>query len=820
MKKLVFIAILFLSCQSIFAQKSSLSKAEIEEYSEQIKMMVKYLEETFSFIGNPETTAQEKDVIFKESYAKIFMNDEVQIEDDLDDRRSTYINKDVQAYLKDIDFFFKDITFTFKIDEIKPQANENGDTFFKVKMIRTIVGHNIAGDTVNNTCQRFMEINIDQSKKDLKIASIYTTKQNVTEELRIWWNRMPAAWKKYFGEKQYLPDSTEIKTIAHIYRDSIVVVDDNLAERTIACDMPKLYAKLTSFTKTTDIDISRNESIHTLEPLYELSGLQNLDCSFTDVDDISPIRNLNKINKLDIGNTAITNISDLRYTNEIKVLKADNLRLNDIGIIELYHQLTNLSLSNTDVEDISVFNDSELSNSLHYLNLSNTNISDLTPIGNLENLQSLIIDDTQVTDLSPLANLIKLNELQCRNTKVSDLMPLKDLTHLVRIFCDNTLIDSEKADKFRKENNNVMVIYETKALQDWWDGLPKIWKEVFATQNETDINPGPEDLHVIISMKKLKLDQRFADVKPVERLTNLESLTLNNTKVTDLAPLHGLHNLKYLHLTNTKIKDLTPLENISSMLKIFIENTQVSDLTPLCNMKNLRLVKADNSKVKTEQVLKLKSAVPNVTVLYQTKTLEKWWNTLDENWKNIFKNIVETDTNPKAEQLQAIADIEEINIDTRIVITSLEPLKTIIFLKKLSINDNHITDLSPLGDLRFLTELHIDGNAISDLFALADVTTLEVLSIENTSILDLNPLEKMANLKMLDISNTNIKNIKVLSQCTSLEELNIANTNIRSLAPVAELSSLKYIKAIGSKVKAKEINALRSSRPELNIIYH
>ena len=190
MKRLVLFAIFLLTCSGAFAQKSSLSKAEINEYSEQIRMMVKYMEDTFSFIGNPDATAQEKDVIFKESYAKIFLNDEVQIEDDLDDSRSTFINKDVQAYLKDIDFFFQDITFTFKIDEIKPQVNGNGNTYFKVTMMRTIAGHNIVGDTINNTCKRFMEVNIDPSKKDLKIASMYTTKPNETEELRAWWNRI------------------------------------------------------------------------------------------------------------------------------------------------------------------------------------------------------------------------------------------------------------------------------------------------------------------------------------------------------------------------------------------------------------------------------------------------------------------------------------------------------------------------------------------------------------------------------------------------------------------------------------------------------
>lgn len=839
MKKLVFIAILFFFCQNIFAQKTDLSKEEIAEYTEQIQMMVKYMEETFSFIGDPEATAQEKDIVFKESYAKIFVDDEVQIEDDLDDSRSTYINKDVQAYLKDIDFFFKDITFTFKINDIKPQTNEKGDTYFKVTMMRTIAGHNIVGDTVNNTCNRFMEVNIDPSKKDLKIASMYTTKPNETEELRTWWNRMPAAWKMYFGENQYLPDSIEMQTIVHIYRETIVVVNDSLEESTINCDMQKLYEKLIAYTKTTDINVSGNKLINTLDPLYELSDLQSLDCSNTNVDDISPIRNLNKINKLDISNTAITNISDLRYTNNIKVFKADNVKLDDIEIIGLYHQLTNLSLSNTNVDSIAVLENCEmltdldisgtkvttldsivLPQSLRCLNLSDTEISDLTPISNLENLQQLIIDNTAVTDLTPVANLSRLNELQCRNTSISDLMPLKDMTNLVRIYCDNTLIDSEKADEFRNVNSDVMVIYETKALQDWWESLPAPWKFAFVTQNGTNIDPSPEELHVIISMKSLVLDSLFVDAKPIERLTNLERLDISGTRIHDLTPLHALHNLKYLNVRQTNIKTLAPIENLSNLVEINIENTGISDLMPLHRMKNLTLVRAEGTRVNSEQVFALKKNVPGVMVIYQTDDLHNWWNTLDSEWREIFRDIVAMDTNPTAEQLEAVADIEDIVIDTKTVIASLEPLTKLMFLKNLSITDNHITDLSPLSEMRMLKELHIDGNAITDLFALTNVTTIEVLSIENTRIVDLNPLANMPGLRVLDIANTHVKNIKMLAKCEALEELNIANTNVKSLAPVKNIASLRYIKALGSKVKAKEINALREARPELNIIYH
>ena len=839
MKKLLFIAILLLFCQGANAQKSNLSKAELDEYSQQIQAMVKYLEETFTFIGDPENTAQEKDIIFKESYTKIFRDDEVQIEDDLDDNRSTNINKDVQAYLKDIDFFFKDVAFTLKVEDIKPQTNENGETYFKVTMMRTIVGHNIVGDTVNSTIKRYMEINVDRSKKELKIASIYTTKPNETEELRVWWNRMPTVWKMYLGEDWYILDTIEMADIIHIYRDSIVIVNDSLMESTIACDMPALYEKLTEITRITDVDVNGNKNITTLDPLIELSELQNLDCSNTNIEDISPIRNLNKINTLDISNTFVSDISDLRYANNIKVLNAENIRLNDIEIIGLYGQLTNLSISGTDVFDISILENCDqlvdlnisgtkvtsldsivLPTSIRFLNISNTDIDDISSIANLENLQVLIIDNTNITDLSPLANFSKLNELQCRNTGVSDIMVLKDLQNLVRIYCDNTLIDSEKAESFRRENRRTIVIYETKALQDWWNRLHISWKKAFAAQNNTDLDPSPEELHNIICMKSLTLDHSFLDAMPIERLTNLEELNIEGSKITDLSPLHTLHNLRYLNIKNTKVTDLTPLGDLTNLQEINMENTNVSKLEHLCNLSKLVKINAENTKVNSEQVVKLRLAQPGVLVIYQTDELRNWWNTLDNNWREVFRNTIDIDTNPKAEQLQAIANIEELTVDPRIVITNLEPLTKLLFLKKLIINDNHITDLSPLSDSHQLRELNIDGNAISDLSVLNNHKSLEVLSIENTKVVDINVLENMKDLRILNISNTNIKNIKMLSTCTSLEELYIANTNVKTLSPVSKIETLRYIKAFNTKIKTKEINSLRAKRPDINIVYH
>lgn len=844
MKKILLFSVAMFLCFNIFAQKKgSQSDKSMEEYKGQINVMVKYLEDTFSFIGDPENTTQEKDIIFRESYLKIFQNEDVQIEDDLDQNRRTSINKDIQAYLKDIDFFFKDIKFSFKIEKIEAKTNDNNNTYFLVTTMRTMNGHNISGDTVSDRRKRFMEINLDPFKKQLKVASMYTTKPNVTEELRNWWNKMPLAWKQYFGENNFIFDTIEIKNLSHIYLDSIVISNfdgENTSEKSIAADMSVVYSALSALSKTTDIDISYNTGIHSLDPLLEMSDILVLDCSNTDIYDISPIRNLSKIRNLNISNTLIDDISSLKYNSDMMVFKADNTKLTDIETVSNFNQLTVLSLAGNAISNITPINscgqlthldisgtqvkslDSVMiSSNLHYLNISNTEISDLTPIQHLEELQGLNLDYSRVTDLSPLANMNKLNEVQCSNTNVSDIMPLKDIPNLVRIYCDNTNINSKKAGEFYKANDKVMVIYETATLKTWWDELPIYWKKAFMKQTNIGVEPTKEELHSLIQIKSLEVDPAIQDATPISRLTNLESLNIANSKIIDIESFKGLLNLKNLQMQNTKVKDLKALENLGNLQELNIENTPITDLAPLQNSNNILMVKAEGSKVNDSTVYNLKVAQPQVTVVYQTRKLELWWKTLNQNWRDIFKEYVSVDSNPKPEQLQQVADITEINVDSnKNTVTSLEPLAKLHFIKRLIVNDNQLTDLSPLAGKRHLEELSVSGNAIDNILALADVTTLKSLALENTLVTDISVLGNMLDLEILNIAGTSVKNIKALVNCTKLEELNIANSPIKSLAPVMNTKTLKHVKAFNTKVKKKDVDTLRSTHRDINIVYY
>jgi Leucine-rich repeat (LRR) protein len=425
-----------------------------------------------------------------------------------------------------------------------------------------------------------------------------------------------------------------------------------------------------------------------------------------------------------------------------------------------------------------------------------------------------------VTDLAPLNNLDGLNEINFSNTQISDLMPLDKMSRLSKIYCDNSLVDKKMTDTFMSSNPNVLVIYETKALELWWNALPSFWKDLLTDQAMTSKRPTKEELHSIINIRNLKVNHFIQDAEPISRLTNIEFLDMSDSKIDDLSPLYGLHNLKSLNVKNTVVSDLSALSNLKNLKELNIENTDVKSLKPLYDLSNLSIIYADGSKINRDEVIGLKKQQRQLTVVYQTDELKMWWGNLDLSWREIFNSHLLCDSNPTAEQLQSIIDIEEVIVNPDNVVYSLEPLRQMAFLKKLIINNNQIQDLTPLSDKEYLEVLSVSGNPVDNIIPLANSHSLKNLNIENTPVSDLTPIASLKNIKVLNIGGTSVRNLKPLADYQSLEDLSIVNTYIKSVVPLENLTSLKHLKAYKTKIKNKHIELLKQKFPDLNVIYY
>lgn len=196
-----------LSAQNTTAPKDKAQKEldaqEVEAFQKQAEQLVKFMEFSFNTLGSSKAEYRDKDIIINQSYLKYFRDAKVQIEDDLVGQRDVVTNKDVQAYLKDIDFFFKEATFKFTIEEITREVNDSGEPFFKIKTSRNLSGTTVDGKAVNENRARYIEVNLDQASRDLKIVSMYTTRSSEELEIIAWWNNLQPVWKDFSQEKHF-----------------------------------------------------------------------------------------------------------------------------------------------------------------------------------------------------------------------------------------------------------------------------------------------------------------------------------------------------------------------------------------------------------------------------------------------------------------------------------------------------------------------------------------------------------------------------------------------------------------------------------------
>ena len=854
-KRKVFIfLLLFCIGMTATAQQKKLTKEEIATYEKDIKNMVSYLQETFNFIGDPNQSSQEKEIIFSQSYTKVFQDDKVQIEDDLDNRRGTNISKDVQAYLKDIDFFFQTVQFTFNIQNINNLYKEDGSPYFKVTMSRKLVGKTVTNDSINDQKTRYMEVNLDQKNRSLKIASIYTTKINERQTLRYWWNSMPSPWKNYFAKDLKINDTIPLKSVMQVNEGDFIYGypilsnngDETLVtawkETNIKAGLDNLYNILKTLCATKEIDVANIKTITNLEPLLELSDLVSLNLEGTNVNDLSPLRNANKLQTLNISNTQISDLSPLKYDVMITDLDLSETEVSDLSTLVSLSRLEKLDISNTEVSDLKplescpdfkflIAEGSKVTNlnplaknhNLIALNVSNTQVKDLFPINSLPALQSLKISNTQISSLEALSEMKTLTELYCSNTDISDLSPLKNHRRLNKVYCDNSGVTVTKASEFSKENPFTLVIYDTNALSEWWNKLPIYWKAVFAKQANIQGNPTTEQLHEVINMTDLDLsgNEYMQNLIPVSRLTNLVNLNISNTDISQLEPLYGMTNLETIQLEGTYVSNLSPLANMSRLRVLNINSTPVSNIVCLANDSHLETIWAEGTAVNLTQVKALKEKLPGVTVVFQSEQLQNWWNSLDDNWKSILKQHVPcANLEPTRLELHKMTGIRNISIDQENSVASLEPIRNFFWLEKANFNHQGIRDIQPLANKYHLTELQLKDNPISDLTPLENDTLLSVLNVENTQITDIAKLERLTHLRILNAGGTAIKNLKPLAKMRELEELLINNTNVKSISPIENIPSLKLLKLYNTKVKSKTVNDLQQKRYDLNIVYY
>jgi len=824
---LIFISLLLFPGFLTAQENEEVQTDTTDKYKVQAEQIVRFLQGTLNALGSSYTPVKEKQVMINQSYDKIFIDDKVQVEDDLDENRDMVTYKGVQAYLQDVDFFFKNVIFNYEIKGVEKFSNAENIPVYKVTAISNIKGTTISNEKIDVFKDRFFEINLNEEEQTLKIASVYTTKLNVEEELKTWWSELSPAWKTIFLEKNKLKE-------------------------------PLNFAQLKGVVKINELDLS-GKKIKSIAPLNRLSQLKKLDISNTEVSDLYPLRNLNKMEVLKCNNTKVDSINALQYMSILRNLNIDHTGVSKITSIENMDSLKSLSFEYTNVTDIEPLaylenienlrmSGTKIPNLNHLsefekvkmLQFDNTVISSLKGIEKMKFLERISLSGTAITDLSMLKNLKHLKVVHFDSTKVSSLKNLEGLS-LNTVYCDNSGISEKIANDYMQNHKECLVIYNSGVLLEWWEEMPVEWKNVFAKIIKTD-KPDKLALHRLGLITEIDIsgNEEISSLEPISNLIHLKKVNISKTKITDIGTLLGLIELVELNCSYTGVTDLISLSKLSNLEKldfsgtaisqmpligcnkleiIKADSTDIKSLISVANLKQLKLIYADNTKLDKSAVQLFNIRKPATLVVYQTNELEKWWNLLDDNWKNIFKEDVAFGKSPDREQLAQITSIKSLDLKNNSGISSLKPLEKLIDLEVLKFSDTDVMDLTAIKNLKNLTELKCSRNPIRSLEPLSGLIKLETLDCSNTQIDNLEYIQNLTNLKVLKVSGTKIRNLKYLDKLHKLQHLEFSSTSVRWLKPIMELNNIKTIKCYNTKIIKMFMDKYKDAHPGVNVIF-
>ena len=396
----------------------------------------------------------------------------------------------------------------------------------------------------------------------------------------------------------------------------------------------------------------------------------------------------------------------------------------------LFRKLTNKtdSASLSDIRQMSAITEINLAN--------NQYIQNIEPLARLTNLQKLNISGTSISDLTPIRNLTELQEVDLSRSGVIDITVLKYANKITKLNLENTGV------------SDLSVVKKMTGLQ-----------VLNARGTKVSDLSGIIDLATLTNVDVSKT--QISSLAPFQNLTAIQVLDVSSTPVSDLAPITNLKSLTELRIDSTNVVNAAPLGQLTSLNILSMNNTKVSTLDPLKTLPKLQKIYCDHTPIRQEAADSFMAAKKGTLVVFDSKDLKSWWETLSKDWQNILYKDSREGRVPSKDELAILANEDSINLNSSSYITDLEPLKRLPKLQVIIASKTGIKDLSAIKDHRDVTYLDISDTEASDISAINKFAKLKTLRADRSKIQDIDPLIPLASLTSIYADDTGVNDIRV-----------------------------------------------------------
>lgn len=213
-----------------------------------------------------------------------------------------------------------------------------------------------------------------------------------------------------------------------------------------------------------------------------------------------------------------------------------------------------------------------------------------------------------------------------------------------------------------------------------------------------------------------------------------------------------------------------------------------------------------------------------------------WWNSLDQNWKILFRYNIENkvsfefwwkdadyfgcDTNfqltPKFYEKRLQIEFFSCKLKNSSTF-NLNPLTSLKSLIGLNCSNSNVDDLSPISHLIGIKYLDIHYSKIDDLTPISKFTDLEYLNYQHQFDSTKNDLTQFTKLKSLNIRYGDFLDISFVENFADLEYLNVGYTNLKSIKPLLNLDKFNEVYMPKTNVPEAEINELKEAKPNCKV---
>ncbi|NFD04291.1 DUF5050 domain-containing protein [Clostridium botulinum] len=625
---------------------------------------------------------------------------------------------------------------------------------------------------------------------------------------------------------------------------------------------PSGYIYPTDLENIKELDF-HNAHIEKLNGIENMTALEKLNLSGTDIKDISLLKCLINLKEVNISNTSISDITALKNSIYIRYLNLNETNVTTLQVIEKFQYIERLYVSGTKINTVP-----QLS-SLLELDLSNCNINDISFINYLHNLTYLNVDKLKyksniLGNISFVSSLEKLEYLSIANTDVVNIDVLKNLINLRKLDITGCAQINTQVLNHVEIIGNEIVNFGDKVLEREIRELinnysEPIYKRQLSSITKLELSGRCiVDLQGLESMENLTYldlsNNEISNIDSIKKLVNLKKLVLHKNKIGSIKSIESLKYLEELDLSNNLIGDITALGGLSQLTRLDLSRNGIVSINSLGSLINLQYLSLYENKISEgEEYLKklyslrelyLKnSGVSNfdVTLAYYNNLEKKDFTTnsdfivfdekLDSDLAKIIREILGKDenTNIYKSEVDTITDlnlseeaISRLNISSRLTNTNVINLDGIQYFSNLhSINlrgHGKLEGLENLIPIRGLIKLDLQGREINytSLYYIKYLTSLRYLYLNNMNLTgDLSFLENLTDLRILDLSRTGISNISILDKLRNLSELYLGGNNIIDLSSLENLTNLVKL----DLVENNDITSIYALRNLINLRY-